>query len=248
MLRKVIKRGPDLFKTQPSSRFVLFGAERCGSVLLLNLLRQSTTVHCDRNLLSKPYFFPLWHIHRHALQSKAAVYSFKLSSQDLIQARISEPEGLLTLLHKQGYEIVHLRRQDILRHSIALLKAQTEAQSAQTSRQLKRQPLYVNPDQLLKIIQHLETQRLEEAAMLVNVPCLRLTYEADLLDSNIHDTTARRLCSYLDIDFKPSPPPAMKLVHQQLEDLIANYKEVCEALKSADYGYVLAKTAVQLAI
>jgi LPS sulfotransferase NodH len=234
----------------PTIRFVLFGAERCGSALLIDLLKRSAQVQCDRNLLTKPNFFPLWHIQRQALQSGTPVYGFKLSSQDLIKTqRLSEPGRFITLLHEQGYRVIHLRRQNIMRHAVALLKARSEAGIRQRmARQLKRHPIQIQPEALIRTLQSLETQRLEEAAMLVDVPCLRLSYEADLLDSNHHDATARRLCQFLGLDHQPSPKPGLKLVHQQLADLIINYEEIYEALQSSDYAYVLASTPVKLAI
>lgn len=233
---------PDL---QPAVRFVLFGGQRCGKSILMGLLRQYGQVKCDRNLLSHGSFFPFWYLHRQALRSQAEVYGFQLSSHDLLVGqRLREPGQILQLLHHQGYRILHLHRQNIMRHAVALLKAQ---QSGDTPT-LKRQPLHVDPDQLLAQLAQLEKQRLEEIAMLSAVPHLRITYETDLLNPNHHEQTAHRLSSFLGADWQPQTCLGLRLVHQHLADLIVNYDEVRQALEQSDYAYVLSQQSLQLAI
>ncbi|MEL6326340.1 MAG: hypothetical protein AAFQ61_05485 [Cyanobacteria bacterium J06626_23] len=229
----------------PEIRFVVFGAERCGKSILIDLLQQYGRVKCDRNLLSTRYFFPLWHVHHHALHAKADLYGFQLSSQDLLSGqRLNEPGQFLQLLVDQGYHIIHLHRQDMMRHAVSLIKAQ-QSVDAPT---LKRQPIEVVPDTLLTQLAQLEQQRLEEKAILSVVPHLRITYETDLLDPNQHERVAHQLSSLFDTDWQPQPRSGLRLVHQQIADLIANYDEVRQALEQSDYAYVLSPQSMQLAI
>ena len=233
----------------PSTRFVLFGAPRCGKSVLLELLQSCEALTCDRNLLSHRSFFPLWHIHHHALRAQADLYGFQLSSQDLLTSQgLGEPGRFLQVLHDQGYRIIHLHRQDMMRHAIALLKAQQPIDV----HTLKRQPIEVCPTALVQQLTQLEQQRLEETAMLTEVSHLRITYETDLLDPNRHAHTVGQLNDFLGTHWQPQNQttlrPNIRLVHQKISDLIINYDEVRQAVAQSDYPYVLSAQTMQLAI
>ena len=234
--------GPE---TAPKTRFILFGGDRCGKSILLDVLTQYGQVVCDRNLLARRCCFPLWHLHRQAGRAQADLYGFQLSSQDvLVGQRLREPSQFLQLLHQQGYRILHLHRQDMMRHAVALLKAQQHF----TRSTLKRQPIAIVPDALLRQLAQLEKQRLEETAILATVPHLRITYESDLLDPNLHGRTVQRLSDFFEADWPQQPAPGLRLVHQQIADLIANYDEVHQAVAQSDYAYVLSPRSMKLAI
>ncbi|MEO1590582.1 MAG: hypothetical protein AAFU71_04730 [Cyanobacteria bacterium J06632_22] len=229
----------------PTTRFILFGGDRCGKSILVELLLQYGLVVCDRNLLANRCFFPLWHLHRQALRSQVDLYGFQLSSNDVLEGqRLREPSDFLQLLHQQGYCIIHLHRQDIMRHAVALLKAQ-QPLAVPT---LKRQPIEIPPDALLAQLAQLEQQRLEETAILAPVPHLRITYETDLLDPNQHPQTTQRLSEFLGESWSSQPRINLRLVHHQIADLIANYDEVRQALEQSDYAYVLSARSMQLVI
>ncbi len=244
-----LEQGFDMGK-MPETRFVLFGAGRCGKSILMGLLRQYGQVKCDPNLLSSRCFFPLWHLHRQALRSQADLYGFQLCSQDLLTGqRLREPSQFLQLLHDQGYRILHLHRQDIMRHAVARLKAQQAASAHQLGTPtLKRQPIQIAPDALIEQLAQLEQQRLEETAILATVPHLRITYEMDLLDPNQHEHTAQCISNYFGAGWQVRPRFGLRLVHQQIADLITNYDEVRQALEQSDYAYVLSAQSMQLAI
>lgn len=227
------------------SRFVLFGGDRCGKPILMGLLHQHAQVRCDRNLLSKRCFFPLWHLHRQATRAQSDIYGFQLSSQDvLVGQRLREPSQFLHRLHQQGYRILHLHRQDIMRHAIALLKAQQPIHTPT----LKRQPINIPPAVLLDQLAQLEQQRLEETAMLASVPHLQIVYERDLLNPNQHQHTLQGLSAFFEAGWRPQPRLGLRLVHQQLADLITNYDEVRQALEQSDFAYVLSRQSMLLAI
>jgi LPS sulfotransferase NodH len=264
MLRNMWHYGQRCFghNQQPKTRFVVFGSNRSGSALLEKLLKghllkqqlHQVDPGAFPRLLAQPRHFPLWYIHFQAIQSQSACYGFKLSIDDLLQTqRMSAPAEFLAILHRQGYRVLYVRRCHLLRHAIALLKAQdipTEQGGTQGTlpRRLKRQPMYVSVPRLMDMLAHLENQRLEEAAMLAQVPYLELTYETDLLDPNAYSATAEKVAQFLEISIERLSIPKLSLVHQQLDDLILNHQEVYQALEKSDFAYVLAQLPMQLAI
>jgi LPS sulfotransferase NodH len=265
MLRSMWHYGQRCFGQgqQPKTRFVVFGSNRSGSALLEKLLKghllkqQLTQVDPGAfpRLLAQPRRFPLWYVHFQAMQSQSHLYGFKLSSEDLLQVqRMDAPAEFMTTLHRQGYQILYLRRAHLLRHAIALLKAQdfpTEKRSTEGTnrpKRLKRQPIYVSVPRLMETLAHLENQRIEEAAILAQVPYLELTYEVDLLDPNAYSATADKVAQFLHISIERFATPKLSLVHQQLDDLIVNHQEVYQALEKSEFAYVLAQLPMQLVI
>ena len=231
--------------SHPSHRFVLFGAEFTGARLVTDLLRRGAVdaQHCPlsptwtvASVLEQRHFFPLRHIQRQEMTSSDCVFGFKLSAADLMTThKMSEPSRFIAILRGQGYKIIHLQRRDLMRHAIALLKAR-QPQSRQ-----------INPKALIATLKHLDEQRIAEAAIVSQVPHLTITYETDLLDPNVHDATAQRLCGFLKLKHQ-RVASSIKLVHQRISDLVANYDEVYATLEHSDYAYVLTEATAKLVI
>ena len=231
---------------QPSHRFVLFGAELSGGCMMVDLLRRvvmdtqygflPATWSVDR-LLKQRHFFPLQHIQHHRVTCTDYLFGFKLSANDLIKTHgMSEPSRFMSILHDQGYKVIYLQRCDLMRHAIALLR----------SRQSNCR--HIDPQALINTIKQLDEQRIVEAAMVARVPHLKITYETDLLDPNVHNDTAQRLCRFLSLQQRQRTKHCIKLVHQSLSDLIPNYDEVYATLEDSDYAYVLTETTAKLVI
>lgn len=149
---------------------------------------------------------------------------------------MSEPHRFMALLHEQGYKVIRLQRQDLMRHSIAILKAQQPKNRT------------IEPSALISTLKQLDEQRIAEAAIVAQVPHLTITYETDLIDPNIHNNTAQRLCHFLALKQRQRAQHPMKLVHQHISDLIDNYEEVHAALEQSDYAYVLTEASAKLVI
>ncbi|MBT9313544.1 hypothetical protein IXB28_15120 [Leptothoe kymatousa TAU-MAC 1615] len=229
--------------SQPTHRFVLFGTEFSGGRLVIDLLRRVADARHGplpsnwkvESLLAHRHFFPLRHIQHHQLACPDYAFGFKLSAADLIAThQMSEPHRFMELLHKQGYKVIHLQRRDLMRHGIAVLKAQQP--KVQT----------INPTELIATLKHLDEQRVAEAAMVAMVPHLTITYETDLLDPNVYKATAERLCHFLDLKQRQRAQYPVKLVHRSITDLMTNYDEVQAALKQSDYAYVLTGASAKL--
>ena len=232
--------------SQPSCRFVLFGTEFSGGRIMVDLLRRVAidarygplpSTWTLEPLLDQRHFFPLRHIQRHGWTCSNYLFGFKLSATDLIATHgMSEPSRFMAILYEQGYKVIHLQRRDLMRHAIAVLKAHQPTNP------------YIHPPALLATLKHLDEQRIAEAAIVSQVPHLTITYETDLLDPNVHNATAQRLCRFLSLQQRQQAQYSMKLVHQRISDLIANYDEVCAALEGSDYAYVLTEASAKLVI
>ncbi|MEM9809168.1 MAG: hypothetical protein AAF959_28275, partial [Cyanobacteria bacterium P01_D01_bin.56] len=106
----------------------------------------------------------------------------------------------------------------------------------------------ISPSELITTLKRLDEQRIAEAAIVAQVPHLPITYETDLIDPNVYNTTAQRLCHFLALKQRQRAQYPMKLVHQRISDLIDNYDEVRAALEKSDYVYVLTEASAKLVI
>ena len=230
---------------QPSHRFVLFGTDFSGGRMVVDLLRRVADARYGclpptwavEPLLERRLFFPLRHIQRHRLACADYLFGFKLSASDLMSTHcMSEPDRFVTLLYERGYKIIHLQRCDLMRHAIAILKSQNPSQR------------HIHPPALIATLKQLDEQRIAEATIVAQVPHLTITYETDLLNPNVHNATAQRLCRFLSLQQQQQVNCTMKLVHQSIPDLVANYDDVCAALEHSDYAYVLTEASAKLVI
>ncbi|NEQ51446.1 MAG: lysine N(6)-hydroxylase/L-ornithine N(5)-oxygenase family protein [Leptolyngbya sp. SIO3F4] len=235
--------------SQPPYRFVLFGTGFSGGRLLVDLLRRVAdarhgplpeTWDIDW-LMRRRHFFPLRHIQRHEMDCADYLFGFKLSSVDLMVTHgMNEPHRFVELLYEQGYKLIYLQRQDLMRHAIAILKAQQPKDHSNSRR--------IDPQLLIATLKRLDDQRIAEATIIAQVPHLTLTYETDLIDPNVHEATAQQLCRFLSLKQRQQPQYCVKLVHQRISDLVANYDEICSSLEQSDYAYVLNESSAKLVI
>ena len=231
--------------SQPAHCFVLFGTDFSGGRLVIDLLKRVADARYGPlpptwkvvSLLKRRHFFPLRHIQYHQLACSDYAFGFKLSAADLMATHhMSEPHRFIELLHSQGYKVIRLQRRDLMRHGIAILKSQQPKSRS------------INPTDLIATLKRLDEQRIAEAAIVAQVPHLTITYETDLIDPNVYNTTAQRLCHFLALKQRQRAQHPMKLVHQRISDLIDNYDEVHAALEQSDYAYVLTEASAKLVI
>ncbi|MBT9314405.1 hypothetical protein IXB50_03100 [Leptothoe spongobia TAU-MAC 1115] len=234
---------------QPSYRFVLFGTEFSGGRMVIDLLRRVADARYGplpstwnvESLLKQRHFFPLRHIQRHGGDCSDYLFGFKLSAVDLMNTHgMNEPHRFMELLYEQGYKLIYLQRRDLMRHAIAILKAQ-QPNGQPNSR-------HIDPQELVTTIKRLDDQRIAEATIIAQVPHLKITYETDLIDPNVHNVTAQRLCRFLSLQPRQQTQYSMKLVHQRISDLVTNYDEICAILEHSDYAYVLTEASAKLVI
>ena len=231
----------------PETRFVIFGQGRTGSQLLMDLLNSHPSVYCDSEIFH-PYYYgkvllPYWHIiscSRQARKLRKQAYGFKVKFYQLENDQKINPNKMIHLLHKNGWKIIYLRRDNILRHSLSNLKADRDQvyhlQNATIDSGPKnKHKLQIDCAQLLKYMKGHEKFLQREKEMLKDIPHLELVYEDDLLDAVDHQQTMNRVFQFLGIDSQYVQTDYVRTSSYHLEDLIENYSEVESYLKNTDY-------------
>ena len=221
--------------------FVVFDIGQSGCMMLSKWFNAHESITFQEDILSRPVRFPRMSVYQHVRQSQRAVYGFNVTVEQLRQVqRMANPNQFLQDLRRGGCRVIALNRRDALRHAIATLKTYSiNCRFDAVELNTRSNKVTVDVSELIACLKYLDNQRVEAGAILHDIPHLSLTYEDDLIDINNHLATAERLSSFLEISNIKPVGSAIKLVHQQLADIVTNYDEMCEGIERSDYAYLL---------
>jgi LPS sulfotransferase NodH len=226
---------------KPRTRFVIFGRGRSGSSLLVELLDSIPHIVCKGELFREPCRTPLARVGATAAAARAEgadVFGFKLLSYQLKDFVAGDDRGFVEKLHSSGYHVIHLRRDNLLRHALSNIRARRigvfNATAAPPSG-----PIEVDTENLLGWLR--SSRRLEqfEEHILDGIDHLALTYEHDLVDSSVHELTVTRVCDFLGVEGAIPRSSLAKLSPESLQDLVANPDEVRTALRKSEFARYL---------
>ena len=227
----------------PPKRFVIFGAGRCGSTLLVNLMNSLDSVHCDNEILNSRVPFPKLYVDACASRSRSPVYGFKLLGYQIkgVQ-RINNPEQFLLGLDRSGYKIIVLKRRNLLRHALSNIYARQKKFHYRVweKNKNKDKAIHIDVNEVLEWIVALDRGSKFRSHLFNNLPVLvSLTYEEDLLDNSRHQATVDKICDCLGILSTPVKTNLVKSTPLKLFELIQNYDELVEAVKASKYSHFL---------
>jgi len=223
----------------PRPRFVLFGRGRSGTTALVSMLDDVPALHCEGEVLFRPVLFPRRHVLGRCARSPGPGYGCKILSYQIrdLQTRVRRPETFLRELHHEhGFQILYLRRTNLLRHALSNIRARREqyqqkkGEAASTGR-----ALHVDPQHVLAWMRQSEGLRNFEERVLEGLPYLSLTYEAHIRDAGHHQTTVDEVCAFLGVESAPVESSYQKVAPPSLREGIANYEEMAAALAETPY-------------
>lgn len=230
--------------------FVVFDIGQSGGIILAKWFRAHSKLTFQEDILSQAVRFPRMSVYQHVRQSQGEAYGFNVTVEQLRQVqRMADPNQFLQDLRRGGCRVIALHRRDVLRHAIATLKTYSVNCRFDTTEPARsNNKVTVDVSELLACLKYLDNQRIEANAILQNISHISLTYEDDLMDLNNHAATAKRLSDFLEIpQIEPVGEP-LKLVHQQLADIVINYDEMCQSLEKSDYAYLLTSNRYLLTV
>ena len=114
---------PFLPKSEPEKKFVIFTVGRSGSTLLVNLLHSHEQIHCDDELYKRKLFSPIRYLRCKTLLSSKKIYGFKLNTYHFRDQKIVNPKVFINEVFEEGYQIISLRRRNIVRQAISHMYA-----------------------------------------------------------------------------------------------------------------------------
>jgi LPS sulfotransferase NodH len=233
-LRNELNIARAMLRPLPRTRFVIFAQGRTGSTLLTSTLDTHPQIACMDEILSVPRAFPIRFVGNAARSSASECFGFHVKIYQLTSwQRVVDVHGWLGAMHRRGWKIIFLRRENLLRHVVSNTFA--EAAGAYHHRQGEKTK---RPDQIVLPIDHMrkmiaERRRLgsEERAALSGIPHLELVYERDLENADRQTGTFARIQAFLGVEHSVLETSLTKAVAKPLGEVIANFGEVRDALK-----------------
>lgn len=216
-------------KTTHTERFVLFGRGRTGSTLLSDLLNQSTDIDCDKEIYNRKVLFPKLFLKHRNRVFRSKVYGFKLLSYQL-REKLGQEDGrdfLKYLVEKQGYKLIYLTRDNLVRQTLSKHYARFRMSWHETQSLKSRPKMRVDiPAFMTELRAGKELEQYEEKC-LEGLNYFKVSYEKDLMKASDRFKLVDRLYHYLGVRlFKPE-----NRLKRISADRIGDFVENWEALK-----------------
>jgi len=224
-------------KRHPVKKFFIFSFGRSGSNLLVSFLNSHPQIQCDNELLWKRVLSPKRYLKCHERLSKKDIYGFKFLSSHFEVQNIRDPQIFVEDLHASGYQIISLKRRNLIRQAISHLYAfyrgkfhHSEEQGEQTFVTMS-----LDPAKLEQELQWIDSLHQLEDSILANLPYLRLYYEDDLNDAINQQAAVDRITAFLGIPSARIGTNLKRTTPEDLSTIIENYDEVMTFVRGTKY-------------
>lgn len=226
-------------RTPPETRFILFGRGRSGTTALVNLLDALPAVHCEGEILHDYVPSPFVHVRGRSRRARSAGYGCKILSYQLrdVQSALDAPRTVLRRLHhRHGFDLLYLRRTNLLRHALSNIRARRDQFHRRKTDATGQSPsLDVDPEHVLDWMRRSEALQQYEAELLEGLPYLSLTYEEHIRDPSAHQSTVDLICDYLDLPSAPVETEYAKVAPRSLRKGVSNYEELVRHLEGTQH-------------
>ena len=229
-------------KYEAHNKFVLFSSGRSGSTLLLDLLHSDNSIFCDGEILKRQVINPMKLIQTRSQRFNTHTFGFKLLSYQLrdVQKSILDKKAFLETLLQDGYQIIHLVRQNRLRQAISITYAMEFNKWHSSGRyKPKRVPIDLNIEKFDTLMQELDKLLIFERQLLNDLPHLNIIYEEQLMPAAKHQTTIEQICEFLDIPTITPETNLKKIMPKKLSEIILNYGAFQEYVRQSPYNHFL---------
>lgn len=229
-------------RLRDKTKFYIFGQGRTGSTLLVTLLDSHPEIHCHDELLFDRRTFPMWYIQGKCATVPEPVVGFHVKCYQLMYDQgIPDPRMFVDRLHRKGWRMIFLQREDTFRHAISpLLAARRNLWHASEDRTAKSAgAVRLEPQQVLNCIRKREQYREIESAIIKDYEHLPVSYEKDLNDPEARERISHQLCVYLGVRSEKLASPLKATTSRSLSEAIENYREIAEFLTLNGAGHYL---------
>lgn len=232
-LRNELKTARYALRPRPPVRFVIFAQGRTGSTLLTSTLDTHSQITCHDEILGQPRAMPQRFVENAARGSGARAFGFHVKIYQLTSwQRVDDVGDWLAAMRRRGWQILYLRRENLLRHVVSSVFAEAAGTYHHWGGTKTARPKSITlpVERLRQGIDGRRRNLAAERTALGRLDHLELVYERDLEQPERQQETFGRIQEFLGVAPEPLRPSLDKAVAKPLEDLIENYDEVRMAL------------------
>jgi hypothetical protein len=229
--------------------FIILSQARSGSSLLAEMLNSHTAIHCDGEIFNEKHFKGRWGkikqliahywptlivwYHQHI--QKKPNYGFKL-----LLSQVKNPEKFVDALHKKGFIIFDLRRNNEFNKAISgSIAISTKKWSVRSAEERIPSIVEIKPELLFARLGLAEKEKSLQNKIVTDKTCFKINYEDDLMDETKQAEFAKRICIHMQIPIEPLEGECIITDERPLSERITNYKELMELVAASPYaGYI----------
>lgn len=230
------------FSPPPTVRFVIFAQGRTGSTLLCRTLNTHPQITCEDEILGPQRAFTKRFIENAAKDSGDQCFGFHVKIYHLTASqRIRDVHEWLADVQARGWKIIYLRRENLLRHVVSNVFAESSGAYHYGHGDTKERPdrILLPAQRVREGIAGRRRHLAAERAALEGLEYLELVYEQDLERPETQEKTFKRIQDYLGVDNYALHTTTSKSVTKPLDELIYNYEEVQKVLsETGDEGFL----------
>ena len=222
----------------PKEKFVVFGRGRSGSTLLVDLISEHPKVHCVGEILNRKVLSPNAMVRSCSRMHSEPVFGFKLLSYQLQSVLGVDPpkELLRRLVEEEGYKMVYLTRENLLRQTLSKNYAAHRGSWHYRSEKVKRTKMTVDIPLLIQHLKEGETLGRFEQEMISGFDHLPLTYERNLSDEEAQGQTISALSTLLGIESIQASSKLKKIAPRSFEEFVENADEMVRAIEKTPFA------------
>ena len=220
-------------KPPPKLRFLVVCQPRTGSQYLCDLLNSHPHVRCEQELLGQPVWNSARFLSGRSRIAGLPGYGLKVKPFQLRYVQNLKPREWLLARMAEGWKVIHLRRENLLRRMIS-------GMAARVHRRYHRFPgqeilrLKAAPAELLRSLpKRLERDQFERLC-LEGLDVYPLAYKDALFDARSRDRKLARLLEWLELPVLPLHSKMLPNTPAKLEHLVENYSELKAAIQGTE--------------
>jgi LPS sulfotransferase NodH len=217
---------------------------RTGSELLVDLLNGHPRMLCEGEILGTPRRDPFRFVRGRTIIARRRqhvdAYGFKINVHYLALAnrRWTMPT-LIEALVRDGFGIVRLRRENLLRQAISTMRA-GPTRTFHVTEAVRSVPLHVDPINVLSVMRQFESSDEFLDKLLAKVETVEVTYEDDIEPEGRRDATLSRVFTLAGLEPATVPRSALKqTTPRSLTDAVENHQEIRTFLTGTRYEQYL---------
>ena len=238
---------------------IILTTQRTGSTFLVDCLRSHPDIECSgeilngqpddmgpsyrgpfkdvvkaANMVRRGAWYPPYRLGRFFEGGSRKVRMFKA-----MYNQVARPFALKYLQSKSDLQVIHLRRQNLLKVHVSTL-LMDKRKIVQATAPTEAIWIRVDPQDAIASLRKARAQydRYEQA--FARHRKLRVSYE-ELIDGQfLQAETARRICEFFGVSSLPMKSKLMKLNPESLQDMVTNYDELAAAISKTEFADMLA--------
>jgi hypothetical protein len=233
--------------TSTVDRFVILSPGRCGSELLVELLRCQPGVVCEGEILDESVRMPAMLMEARAQRARLAGARFY--GCKVLVGQLADPENVrfrdqpVRRLDSRGWAIVGLTRRNVLRQSISWLRAVKHGEYHRRGRDnssATRDGLVVDVDELVAMMYMHEhaNERIDDVVASAR-RSLHLVYEDDLEKSHRRQATVESVMNLLGGASSAASTDLVRTGGEPLSRLVTNFDELAMAVGRTKFAPLL---------